>query len=324
MAACAKAKPVRAEKALELLAAMRADGVAADVVVYTAAIDACAKAKGSLRVFSPRQAAATARALGSSSGSSSRGDDENKFGASVARTGPERALELLDEMRHEGLQPNGFTYGCAINACAAEGRWERALELLEAARNGDTRGRGGYGGGQGGRRGGGGGGGGAVGLPAYNAALRACERGRQPQRALDLLHRMETEAALSVGPAPDVRSYAAAIAACAKAQAGTFATLAAPPAREAVLPEGAGSGRALLRNLASSGSVTSSSSSSSSSARVSVAWWEAALQLLNTAKRSGPAARPNCFAYAAACAACARDGEWQAALQLLDEMALLG
>ena len=157
MAACAKAKPVRAEKALELLAAMRADGVAADVVVYTAAIDACAKAKGSLRVLSPMQAAATARALGSSSSSGSR--DENNFGASVARTGPERALELLDEMRHEGLQPNGFTYGCAINACAAEGRWERALELLEAARNGDTRGRGGYGGGQGGsgsRSGGGG------------------------------------------------------------------------------------------------------------------------------------------------------------------------
>ena len=51
-------------------------------------------------------------------------------------TGPAKALELLDEMRYEaGLRPNSHVYGCAINACAVSGQWERALELLEAARN---------------------------------------------------------------------------------------------------------------------------------------------------------------------------------------------
>ena len=49
----------------------------------------------------------------------------------------------------QGLRPNSQTYGCAINACAAEGRWERALELLEAAREA-TRGKVGTRGGGGG------------------------------------------------------------------------------------------------------------------------------------------------------------------------------
>lgn len=357
ISACAKAKPVRAEKALELLASMRADGVPADVVVYTALIDACAKAKGKLRAVAPLQAAATARALGSGSSSSSNGRSSS-FTTSAARTGPERALELLDEMRLDGLQPNGYTYGCAINACAAEGKWERALDLLEAARtysqlqrstSGSShsgsgsadivdqstskarKGNGAGAGSGGGRRGGRDDG---VGLPAYNAALRACERGRQPQRALDLIGRMELEAAAGLGPAPDVRSYAAAIAACAKAQPGTMANIALAPVLAAAPVAGTKGGTASSKPAgATAAAAAQEATSSDGSADVigaaplqksTVAWWEAALQLLRTAKRSGPASRPNCYAYASTCAACARDGQWKPALTLLDEMALLG
>ena len=385
ISACAKAKPVRAEKALELRASMRADGVQPDVVVYTALIDACAKAKGKLRAVAPSQAAATARAL-SSSGSSSgggggagaAGGSGRSFATSGARTGPERALELLDEMRLDGLQPNGYTYGCAINACAAEGRWERALELLEAARSysqlqastssgsgnsgsnsGDSlggqgsttsRNRDSGGGRCGGSRGGRDDG---VGLPAYNAALRACERGRQPQRALDLIGRMELEAAQGTGPAPDVRSYTAAIAACAKAQPGTMATIALAPvlataplstantkvatasskAAEATATAAAAAAAAAAAEPAfasskgtagSDGAAAAAAAAANPMEKSTVAWWEAALQLLRTAKRSGPASRPNCYAYASTCAACARDGQWKPALTLLDEMALLG
>jgi len=341
---------------------MRADGVPADVVVYTALIDACAKAKGKLRAVAPSQVAATARALGSGSSSSSSNGRSSSFTTSAARTGPERALELLDEMRLDGLQPNGYTYGCAINACAAEGKWERALDLLEAARtysqlqsstsggttnsgsgsgsggivdqstsNARTRNGGSAGSGGGGRRGVGRDGG--VGLPAYNAALRACERGRQPQRALDLIGRMEVEAAAGLGPAPDVRSYTAAIAACAKAQPGTMANIALAPVLATAPVAGTKAGTASSKPAGATAATavqeaTCSGSSADAGAaplqKSTVAWWEAALQLLRTAKRSGPASRPNCYAYASTCAACARDGQWKPALTLLDEMALLG
>lgn len=109
----------------------------------------------------------------------------------TARTGPEMALELLDDMRSKGIEPEGRTYGCAIAACAKEGRWERALELLQSAKkSGLLR---------------------NLGLPAYNSALHACEKGGQPGRAIALLDQMEAE-----GISPDVRSYTAAIGACGK------------------------------------------------------------------------------------------------------------
>lgn len=135
----------RAEKALELLALMRHDGVRPDVVVYTSVMDACAKA-GKLRRPAAasrqrgRRPGTTTTGSGSSSGSSSGepvGVDEVIAGmwrATNARTGPERALELLEEMRADGIQPNGRTFGTAITACASRGLWRRALALLATAR----------------------------------------------------------------------------------------------------------------------------------------------------------------------------------------------
>ena len=48
---------------------------------------------------------------------------------------------------------------------------------------------------------------------AYRAAIRACEKGQQPQQALQLLQEMQYK-----GVVPDVISYKAAISACEKVQ----------------------------------------------------------------------------------------------------------
>jgi len=43
----------------------------------------------------------------------------------------ERALELMNEMRQRGVEPNVITYSAAISACEMGSQWERALELLK-------------------------------------------------------------------------------------------------------------------------------------------------------------------------------------------------
>jgi pentatricopeptide repeat protein len=45
-----------------------------------------------------------------------------------------RALDLLDEMRENGIAPNDITYSVVIAACGNGGQWERALELLYQVR----------------------------------------------------------------------------------------------------------------------------------------------------------------------------------------------
>eukprot|EP00976_Prorocentrum_cordatum_P016062 322557-Prorocentrum_minimum.AAC.1 len=42
----------------------------------------------------------------------------------------EQALELLAEMRREGVQPGTITYSALISACEKGNQWERVLELL--------------------------------------------------------------------------------------------------------------------------------------------------------------------------------------------------
>ena len=44
---------------------------------------------------------------------------------------PQRALELLEEMKSRSVEPDVISFSAAISACGAGGQWERALELLE-------------------------------------------------------------------------------------------------------------------------------------------------------------------------------------------------
>lgn len=38
---------------------------------------------------------------------------------------------LLVMMREEGVAPDHFAFGAAVNACAKGGQWERAVALLD-------------------------------------------------------------------------------------------------------------------------------------------------------------------------------------------------
>lgn len=52
--------------------------------------------------------------------------------SAVARSGRwEEVLVLLDLMRSEGVAPDHFAFGAAVNACAKGGQWERAVALLD-------------------------------------------------------------------------------------------------------------------------------------------------------------------------------------------------
>ena len=95
MRACARAR--KAGKAMELFRAVRDMGtLELDVYFYTTAMDACAKEGG--------------------------------------RRWMAEALSLLDEMVGRGMVPNEVTYGVAVAACGNGGRWEEALDLLDRMR----------------------------------------------------------------------------------------------------------------------------------------------------------------------------------------------
>jgi pentatricopeptide repeat protein len=125
ISACARARPVKAQKALEIFQSMRAEGVKPDVVTFTAVIDACAKGGPRMRV--------AAAPLDVEQNYEER--QSKPQAPPVYKTGPSLALELMEEMVvGEGIVPNGFTYGAVINAAAAEGKADQALELLATAR----------------------------------------------------------------------------------------------------------------------------------------------------------------------------------------------
>lgn len=79
------------DAALRVLTSMRTAGVSPTVVTYSVAVDACARAGGSLAL--------------------------------------ERAFELVDEMQSIGLEPNLVTYNSLIHACARARRADRAFAV---------------------------------------------------------------------------------------------------------------------------------------------------------------------------------------------------
>lgn len=104
----------------------------------------------------------------------------------------DRALQLREEMKREGLEGNYFTYRAAISACAMSGQGDRsdqAVHLLQEMRD--------------------------EGLKRdtiiYNAALSACEKGAKPDEVLKLLQQMKRE-----GVEWNTFTYSAVISACKK------------------------------------------------------------------------------------------------------------
>lgn len=54
----------------------------------------------------------------------------------------ERALDLLNEMKAQGVQANEVTYSILLDLLASAGQWQRALHLfMTLDREGETRSR---------------------------------------------------------------------------------------------------------------------------------------------------------------------------------------
>ena len=50
-----------------------------------------------------------------------------------------RALQVLDQMKADGIKPDGFSFASAISCCGASGKWEEAVGLLDIMRKGGPR-----------------------------------------------------------------------------------------------------------------------------------------------------------------------------------------
>jgi pentatricopeptide repeat protein len=121
------------EKALQLLNLMKEKSMQTNLITYNAAITALSKASKRTAKFRDKQMATEQYALDAtenntaSSTMGSSGIDDQLW---------EKALNLLDQMRADGIQPDGFSFSAAISCCGAGGRWEEALTLINTMKKG--------------------------------------------------------------------------------------------------------------------------------------------------------------------------------------------
>jgi pentatricopeptide repeat protein len=47
-----------------------------------------------------------------------------------------RGLDLLEQIKSDGLEPDGFSYSAAISCCGTGGRWKEALDLIKTMQKG--------------------------------------------------------------------------------------------------------------------------------------------------------------------------------------------
>ena len=140
--ACAKVKLWK--KALQLLEKMELKGIAPSEVTYSVTITACGnggnwqKALELLDLMTEKNmkiniitynAAIAALSKAAKTGRGQYGDRE------LWRT----SLELLDRMKRDGIEPDGFSFSSAISSCGAYGKWEEALELFQSMKEGGVR-----------------------------------------------------------------------------------------------------------------------------------------------------------------------------------------
>ena len=162
------------ERAMELLNQMRMKGMSINVITYSSTISALAKA-------ARRNMKETASAGGSAEELSSK------------------ALDLLEQMKKEGVEPDTYSYSGAINACASAGRWEDALDLMAQMKKGGPKTR--------------------PNRITYTGAISACSRAGEWEHALRLFDEMRNNglqadrisynavvSALRIGMQPD-RAY---------------------------------------------------------------------------------------------------------------------
>ena len=161
-------------------------GEAPDVKAYNVCIKACGDAgrwEAALDVFGEMKRAGIRLNV-------------NTYAAAIAACGTggqgKAAIELLREMETAGSAPTATVrrYNAAIAACGAGGEWQLARGLLEELVDRGL----------------------TPDLSSYNACILACERGRRPAEAVELLREVVAEREL----APNSVTYDACISACGK------------------------------------------------------------------------------------------------------------
>lgn len=146
--------------ALELLGSMRSKGIPINVYVYNAAITAISK---------------SAKQRGKHS-------FEHTGDLSV------EVKKLMQEMKNDGIVPDGFTYTTAISCAGQEGRWEEALDFFEQMQQGGPRTQ--------------------PNKVAYTAAIASCAKVGKADEALNLFEKMQEQ-----GISADLVAYNALFAA---------------------------------------------------------------------------------------------------------------
>ncbi|CAB1098432.1 unnamed protein product [Ectocarpus sp. CCAP 1310/34] len=200
-------------------------------------------------------------------------------GRSVSRrTGPGAACS-------SDYDPDIQTINTVMAACAAEGEWELALEVMKKAQREDrlhpTR-------------------------VTYNTAISACGRRGESDRAVQLLREMRV-----AGLAPDTISYNSAIAACAvKGQWRRALSLLGEMGAGGKGGRGSGGARLPSPDVYSFGSAITACGRGGQ--------WSLAVGLLGTMRQKGIA--PGVVAFNAAISACGEAGQWERALGLLRDM----
>jgi pentatricopeptide repeat protein len=175
--ACAKASMSR--KALELLGEMEGIGIAPSGVTYSVAITACGnggeweKALGLLDTMRQKNlkinlitynAAITAISKAAKKTAKNRGQS-----GKLHRT----VMRMLDQMREDGIEPDGFSFSAAISCCGSEGHWKEALELMDIMQKGGPRT--------------------TPNKIAYTAAIASCGQSGQADEALRLFRQMKDQ-----------------------------------------------------------------------------------------------------------------------------------
>ena len=179
--ACAKAR--MSNKALELLDEMEERGIEPSQVTYSVAITACCNRKAldilelmrrknmSINLINYNAAiTALSKAAKQSLKEHSRtdnGGDENQVPLW------EEAMALLERMKEDGIEPDGFSFCSAISCCGAQGRWKEALHLIDTMQTGGPRTR--------------------PNKIAYTAAIASCGRSGEVDHALRLFHQMKEQ-----------------------------------------------------------------------------------------------------------------------------------
>lgn len=179
--ACAKGKMWR--KALDILDEMRTRGVQPSEVTYSVAITACGNGgqwQRALELLNQMRMkgmpinvitySSTISALAKAARRNLKGTVGGEGSADELST---KALDLLEQMKKEGVEPDAYSYSGAISACASAGRWQEALDLMSQMKKGGPKTR--------------------PNRITYTAAISACGRAGEWEHALRLFDEMRND-----------------------------------------------------------------------------------------------------------------------------------